>query len=359
MNQLIKKKFFVTTVSLLGLIASSSVRADGASHGGNGGGAEYCPNPIGNQLKMQAYDLAEYRGPWGVTAVDPSLKLNIPYYDGISTKKQYLDRAVEKVAKLNKPYADAISRVLTMIDKEATDKGELSLVPDANIIFNAKGCHYYQLVNWIDDENDMKNHGLKDNHVGYIFRDNDAYLSMDFMSQAANDFHEAVYKVQRAFHLQDASGSTYIRRFTAQVFSNNDLDPSLLLKLEKFGKIEKYENFHSDSSYQEFHLNFYLDTFCAEADMMDGTLTLTKHGNKHIGVMGENTNVKTTSLKEDRPLNLPLNKSGFLYYFLDVRFPGSGTVDAAVSACGQSVDTNIELSDQDQYLIINVIPAPI
>lgn len=99
-------------------------------------------------------------------------------------------------------------------------------VDDAYHLYTDEGCNYYQLVNWIDSSDDLKRYHL-DNEV--ILRRNAAYDELDPMNQAANDLHEAIFKIKRAYELKgEGEGSSDVRWLVGQVFSEEPLDLQLV-----------------------------------------------------------------------------------------------------------------------------------
>ena len=183
-------------------------------HSGNGGGAHYCTY---NQTlpRWEFYDLWEGKNPLDPRNTKP---LDIAPYDGISSKQEYLDRAIKKVAAIKPRLAAALKRALVIYNKGVQNRDNLVVEDDAHLFFVAKGCAYYQLVNWIDSKEALEWYGLEKE---VILRDEAAYKQLNARDQAASDLHEAAYKVRRAFNLNtDESGSVYVRKFVAQVFSN-------------------------------------------------------------------------------------------------------------------------------------------
>jgi len=349
---------FSKTLAIGGLISSSAfAQTQGA---GNGGGAEYCPNESNPQAKFQTYDLAEYRGPWGITSVDPTLKMNVLTYDSVTTKAEYLNHAIQKIEAVDPGLAIAIRKTLETLNQSVMDKGQLALVNDGNILFNQAGCTYYQLLNWVDGDEVSRRFGLpagKD----YIFRDNIAYFSMDPLSQAANDLHEAVYKVKREFKFNHDDGSTYIRRFVAQVFSDAEINHDVVSRISAF----KQENYYEIPSREEpreqglITRTFYFPYACGEDELKSAKVAFTNTSGETLLKNRHNRLLVNTNDKffENETFSAPVRADkSELYFDYRIAFPLGETknpskhVTMTVSACGKTAEFPASI---DLYNVLN------
>lgn len=216
---------------------------------GNGGGAHYCPNPTATQKKIEAYDLWLGRKKIGATT-----GLSIPEYNGISTKAVYLKNAISQIRSRDPVFADAIQKALSVLNANRIDSQglELEVVKDALALYHEKGCQYYQLVNWIDDPIELK---IRNWSKEQVLRDESAYQELDPQSQAANDLHEAVYKVLRLGRIDyylNIAGSFDVQRFVAEAFSDEGLSDETFFKVSPFGPLVKQdEAFYAPGGYTD------------------------------------------------------------------------------------------------------------
>lgn len=195
-----------------------------AGQEGNGGGVQFCANPIQEQNQYETYDLREIKN-----HIIESRKRIVEEYDGYSTKEEYFARAVAKVKSQDYKLAGAIERANILYNYNVKDMGnyKLEIVSDLDIFSIDKNCEYRQVVNWLDPDDMFVMFGVKELHV---LRDNNIYNNMDPLNQAALDFHESIYKVQRAFGLP--GGSNFVRMITGQAFcSDKNIDEDLLTKV--------------------------------------------------------------------------------------------------------------------------------
>ena len=338
------------TILIAGFLISTSAFAQ--SQAGNGGGAQYCPKPIGTQLAYEAYDLWDGRHP-----VEDGLKLDIPYDDGVTTKQEYLDRAISKVSKNNKLLAEAIKNALVTFNANVKDKGDvvLNVVPDTYTFYHDPGCQYYQLVNWVDGKK-IQSNGL---NKEIILRDDAAYKKMDFQNQAANDFHEAVYKVRRMFNLADETGSLYVRRFVAQVFSNNEIDSKLEAKIGLFFDHLIQSNFLVknrdlnanaplvlDLGKQGQSFSLMVPASCTDAELSNAKVVVTNVGDelrsKTLGISLMNGAGKRWI--KGKSISLKEYGGGYLSYLLEalnVKNGKNGKIRFDIDVCGMKVSDEV------------------
>jgi hypothetical protein len=90
-------------------------------------------------------------------------------------------------------------------------------------------------VNWIEPEEMLKRFGVSQL---LILRDEAIYGALSPEQRAASDFHEAAYRVRRAFGLSDESGSNFVRMFTAQAFASGAIDADLFARIAAFERVE-------------------------------------------------------------------------------------------------------------------------
>ena len=194
--------------------------------GGNGGGVHYCPHAVGTQKKLEAYDLWEAKNPLPGSSRKSLVVLD---WDGKTTRQAYREKAIRKLAAHSLFLAKHAERLLKFLDSDhLKDSGklELAMVDDGFHLFVDEGCQYYQLVNWIDSDEDKKMYQLDDE---IILRREKTYQAMDSLSQAANDIHEVLFKIKRTYAIEGFGyGSSDVRRLVGELFSEEPLNPKLV-----------------------------------------------------------------------------------------------------------------------------------
>lgn len=326
------------TKTMLLMMTFLSVSAFAQDKGGNGGGAEYCPNPKPGQLRIQTYDLYEGRDP-----VNAKYKREISYYDGRSSKSDYLNAAMIKIGGQEPFLAEAIQNALKLLNEKVKPKGDrvLEKVPDHNALFHGNGCDYLQLVNWIDSKEQMVMHGLDEET---ILRDEDAYKSMDPLNQAANDLHEAAYKVRRAFGLSDRSGSVWVRRLVAHALGVGVIDPSILPHISRFGRLVRAGEFRHQLVFPQYTygwFSMYVPRSCAKESASSRSVSLVNQSDQ-VTLKLEHDDKKVFVEPGQTSTFLPNKDNKVPLMVLKLKGSG-GTVkfELRTTACGRTVGGDI------------------
>lgn len=251
-------------------------------HSGNGGGVHYC---IYNQKlpKLEFYDLWEGKNPIDPKTIKPLIILD---WDGKTTKEQYLENALKKVAAVKPRLAAALKRALVLYNKlydpKFHNRKNLVKVEDAHLLFAAEGCSYQQLINWFDNDEALEWYGLEKE---VILRDEDVYQALNPRDQAAADFHEAAYKIRRAFDLnEDDSGSVYVRKFVAQVFSTSPIQAKLYDLIGPFNtpKAFKRNDINKNNYSANFTLQYVFSKSCTQTELENAYLELENVNNFNL-----------------------------------------------------------------------------
>jgi hypothetical protein len=199
-------------LSLLGMINESKAEGYGA---GNGGGGLYCAGT----KKTQSFDLYEGRNTY---------HLNIPAWDGESTRDQLIDKALEKIEAEHPKFSKQVKKYIDFFKTNKEDKQDtvLNLVEDRGYMV-AEGCNYIQLVNWVDHFSDVDG-----NTSEGILADLNSIKKLDPLHQAALYVHEGVYRALRE-NVLTTRDSSLVRKYVAKVFSNREIGKPLVTYTEQ------------------------------------------------------------------------------------------------------------------------------